>query len=77
MTFAPLRLAVLALLGVAFSGCAEKAQTAGTARKTDGKAWESKATAYDAPGYKPGDKTAWEAQLRTRNAGQNEYAKDR
>ena len=59
------------------AACGEKAQTTGSARKADGKVWESQAAGYDAAGYKPGDRNAWEAQMRNRATGQNEYAKDR
>jgi hypothetical protein len=42
----------------------------------DAKAWEGTTTGagYTANGYKAGDKTAWEAQLKARTErGQNEY----
>jgi uncharacterized lipoprotein YehR (DUF1307 family) len=64
-------------VAVPLAGC-DKAQTAGqgTAKKADAKAWEGVATGaeYTASGYKAGDKTAWEAQLKARTErGQNEY----
>jgi hypothetical protein len=31
--------------------------------------------AFKAPGWKDGDKTAWEEQLRKRNQAQNDYAR--
>jgi hypothetical protein len=59
------------------AGCGEKAQTAGNpgVRKSDAKAWEGTTqAAYSAEGFKSGDKTAWEAQLKARTErGQNEY----
>ena len=76
----PVRFATLAaVLGVAvgLAACGEKAQTSGTARKSDSKVWESKVEGFDAPGYKVADKSAWEAQMRARATGQNEYAKSR
>jgi hypothetical protein len=62
---------------VPLAGC-DKAQTAGqgAAKKADAKAWEGMAAGseYTASGYKAGDKTAWEAQLKARTErGQNEY----
>lgn len=33
------------------------------------------ASQYAVPGWKAGDKTAWEQQLRARSLGQNDYAK--
>ena len=66
-------------MAIPLLGCGEKAQTAdqGASKKSDTKAWEGVAagTAYTAGGYKAGDKTAWEAQLKARTErGQNEYS---
>ena len=61
-------------VAVPLAGCGEKAQTAGTAKKTDAKPWEGAQAAYTAEGWKAGDKAAWEAQLKSRTErGQNEY----
>jgi len=65
----------LALLALAVAGCGEKAQTAGTAKKFDAKAWESSQATYLAAGWKGGDKAAWEAQMHSRVQGQNEYSR--
>ena len=55
------------------SGCNEKPQTA-TQRKADATAYSgSTVSGYTAPGWKAGDKTSWEGQIRERNKGQNEY----
>ena len=64
----------LMALAVAVSGCGEKAQTA-SAKKTDAKAWESSQNTYAAEGWKGGDQTAWETQMRIRAQGQNEYSR--
>ena len=68
--------AALVLGGLA--GC-EKPQTLdASARKPDAAAWmESEAAnpAYRAPGWKAGDKTAWEEQIRKRNQAQNDYVR--
>ena len=56
------------------AGCGEQAQTA-SARKSDGKPWDSTSGAYMAEGWKAGDKTAWEQQMRQRAQAQNEYAR--
>jgi uncharacterized lipoprotein YehR (DUF1307 family) len=66
-------------VAVSMAGCGEKAQTldAGSARKSDAKGWEgvTVGTEYSANGYKAGDKTAWETQLKSRTErGQNEYS---
>ncbi len=65
-------LAALVCLGLA--ACGEKPQTSG-ARKTATPAYEGPATAFTAPGWKPGDKAAWTDELRTRAQGQNEYVR--
>jgi len=66
-----LSVALAALLGA----CADKAQTAGAgSNKADSQPWDSSASAYNAPGYKAGDKATWEQQLRTRAQAQNDYA---
>jgi hypothetical protein len=46
-------------------------------RKSDAPAWQGTtgASAYAADGWKAGDRAAWEQQLRSRNQGQNEYAR--
>lgn len=68
-----------AALSVLLAGC-EKPQDSSrvnTAKKSDGKAWEGADPAYQAGGWKAGDKAAWEAELRKRNEAQNEYARVR
>lgn len=62
----------------ALAGC-EKAQAMDpSASKPDAQAWaESPAAhpAYMAPGWKAGDKAAWEEQIRKRNQAQNDYVR--
>jgi hypothetical protein len=69
---------VAALVLGSLAGC-EKAQTLDpSASKPDAQAWtESEAAnpAYKAPGWKAGDKTAWEEQIRKRNQAQNDYVR--
>ena len=65
-------------VAVPLAGCGEKAQTlnSSSAKKSDAKAWEgvTAGNEYSVDGYKAGDKTAWEAQLKARTErGQNEY----
>ncbi len=66
-----LSLFVLAALGLA--GCTEKPQT--LAKKAHTQPWDTPTSAYSVPGFKPGDEVAWEAQLRKRAQGQNEYSR--
>ena len=63
-----------ALLAALLAGCAEKPQVAGT-HEVDAKPWEGGREAYVAPGWKPGDKASWEAQIKHRTQGQNEYVR--
>ncbi|MDP1690882.1 MAG: hypothetical protein Q8L49_02790 [Burkholderiaceae bacterium] len=65
----------LAVLALVAAGCAEKAQTATASKKVDAKAWESASSPYAAADWKGGDQAAWEAQMRTRAQGQNEYSR--
>ena len=59
---------------LALAGCSEKPQELG-ANKSDVPAFQGTGSNFTAPGWKPGDKTSWEQQLRTRGQGQNDYAK--
>ena len=67
---------VLALL---LGGCGEKPQTMDVAaKKADAAPWtvsNAATPAFTAPGWKAGDKTAWEEQIRKRNQAQNDYAR--
>ena len=56
------------------AACGDKAQTA-SGRKVDGRAYDGPATAYTAGGWKAGDQAGWDAQMRTRAQGQNEYSR--
>jgi hypothetical protein len=69
---------VAALVVVGVTGCGEREQTAlykdGKYRgKPDGHPWESAPPPYGTASWTPGDQATWENQLRTRQAGQNEY----
>lgn len=63
---------------LALAGC-ERAQTQdASARKIDAPAWAKSDGAnpsYAASGFKPGDKIAWENQLRARAQAQNDYVR--
>lgn len=58
------------------SACGEfdQAQTADR-YMPDAKPWQGANNAYVSPGWKPGDKAAWENQMRARAQTQNEYVK--
>ena len=55
------------------AACGEKPQSAG--HKPDAELWQGAQTVYAAPGWKPADRASWEQQIRSRNQGQNEYAR--
>ncbi|HUP08389.1 MAG TPA: hypothetical protein VMU47_14620 [Caldimonas sp.] len=68
---------VLGMLGL-LAGCGERDQsTANAKRSADKPAWDSSSSKYVVPGYTPGDKAAWEAQLRERAQAQNDFAPSR
>jgi hypothetical protein len=62
------------LLSLALAACSEKPQTA-SHRKADGHPADGPATAYTAGSWKAGDAVAWDAQMRNRAQGQNEYSR--
>ncbi|MES3013266.1 MAG: hypothetical protein V4750_05990 [Pseudomonadota bacterium] len=66
-------------LTLSLAACGEKPQTMDTgAKKADGQAWAKSDTAnpaFYASGWKVGDKTAWEEQIRQRNQAQNDYVR--
>jgi len=66
---------LLSCVALALAACGEK--TAGAAKKSDVPAFQGStgASAYTASGWKAGDQTAWEQQMRSRNQGQNEYSR--
>ena len=67
-----------AALVLVLAGC-EKAQTtaSGAEKKADTPSWQVANDPYVAPGWTPGDKASWEAQLRNRAQAQNDYAAPR
>ena len=56
------------------AGCGEKAQTAG-ARKSDTAPSQGAVASFTAPGWKQGDATSWETQMKNRAQSQNEYSR--
>jgi hypothetical protein len=59
----------------ALAACGEVDQSL-NAVKSDAPSYSGTGKAYVEPGWKPGDKTSWEAQLRARGQyGQNEYSR--
>ena len=68
-----MRLTLLTAAVMALAACGDKPQSAGGV-KSDTAAFQGTSNAFNAPGWKAGDKAAWEQQLKTRaQTGQNEY----
>jgi hypothetical protein len=66
----------LIVLVIGLIGCSERDQSLGSStKKSDGKPWQGAQNAYVVKGWTPGEKTAWENQLRSRAQTQNEYVK--
>ena len=63
-------------LTFALGACTEKPQTASPS-KADTPAWHAADNGYVAPGWKAGDRTSLEQQLRQRAQTQNEYTRIR
>ncbi len=68
------RIVGMAVLAAGLAACGEKAQTAAT-KKADARPWEGAQNEFVAQGWKAGDQGSWEAQMRTRAQGQNEYSR--
>ena len=72
-----IKAALIVVAGLALAACAEKEQTA-SGIKSDAAPFNgtSRQPPFMAQGWKPGERAAWEAQLKTRTVqGQNEYVK--
>ena len=67
--------AMLAMAVTLLVACGEKPQTLGNP-KSDVPAYAGTGSAFTAPGWKAGDKTAWEQHLKARQQNsQNDYSK--
>ena len=82
-----MRRAAVALFALAsgallLAACGEKPQTNAEGVKHDAVPWTgtgtqaNTGTVFTAPGWKVGEKTAWEQQIKLRSNGQNEYTKE-
>lgn len=57
------------------AACTEQPQTISSNARADAAAYQG-GSAFAAPGWKQGDKTSWESQMKTRlQMGQNDYNK--
>ena len=82
MRRAALTLLALASGALLLAACTEKPQTNAEGVKHDAVSWSgtgtqaNTGTVFTAPGWKVGDKTAWEQQIKLRSNGQNEYTRE-
>ena len=64
---------------LALAACGEKPQTMdASSSKADAQAWsvsDAANPAFKASGWKAGDKTSWDDQIRQRHQAQNDYAR--
>jgi hypothetical protein len=66
---------LVALAALALAACAEREQTA-NGIKADSAPYNGTNRPYVAAGWKPGDRSSWEQQMKVRTVqGQNDYAK--
>lgn len=68
-------MSALLVSAIAMSACGESASGDKSTKKADGKAWDGAGPTYAASGWKPGDKTSWDEQMRVRVQLQNDYAR--
>ena len=69
------KLIVVWALAVLAAGCTENPQVIGSNVKQDQQAFQGTGMQYAAPGWKQGDKLAWEQHLKVRAQNQNDYTK--
>ena len=55
--------------------CSEKVQNIGTSKNVDLPSYMGAKNGYVEKNWTPGDKTSWEAQLKSRAKGQDEYTR--
>jgi hypothetical protein len=67
-------LPLAAVAALALAACGDKPQEQGT-KQVGAPAWQGTDNGYAAPGWKAGDETSWETQMRNRAQGQNEYSR--
>lgn len=71
-----IRVLLLAAAAFALAACGERQQELRGGVKQDTAAFQGTGMPYVAGGWKAGDKTSWEGQLKTRTQnGQNDYNK--
>jgi hypothetical protein len=75
MTMRRMTILAAAAAALLLGACGEREQQASAVRKSDAPAAQGAANPYVAPGWTAGDAASWEAQMRKRAQGQNEYSR--
>ena len=68
-------LALLLVTAAALAACTEQPQTLRSGVRSDTPAYQGPSSAFTVGGWKPGDRTSWDQELKTRAQFQNEYSK--
>lgn len=67
---------ILIVWPLLLAACTEQPQTIGSNARQDKPAYDGTGLAFQVPGWKSGDKTSWESQMKARTQmGQNDYNK--
>ena len=70
-----MKILVTLLCALFLVACSEKVQNIGTSKNVDLPAYMGAKNNYVEKNWTPGDKTSWEAQLKSRAKGQDEYTR--
>ena len=69
-------LILILVVAASLAACGEKAQTVGSTKQDAPAYTGTGSSAFAAPGWKQGDKTSWEQQLKARQLNsQNDYSR--
>ena len=70
-----MKLHLLLIAAAALAACTEKPQTLQSGVRPDTPAFQGPTSVFTVGGWKPGDRTSWDQELKTRTQFQNEYSK--
>jgi len=72
-SFRRVSLAAVCAVMLGLAGCGEEPQTMETRKATAEPAWQGTSNGFQADGWKAGDQSSWDEQMKNRARGQNEY----
>jgi len=70
-----IRLGLACVAALVLTACGESAQQASAGAKGSDPSWTGASSGHSAEGWKAGDQTSWEEQMRRRSEAQNEYVR--